>query len=98
MAFDSLSEKLQNVFKKLRSKGALTEKDVQEAMKEDLLPRYQHYSAGLENVPKHRKTSARRSRKNEISSSRAQIQTIGWELIKSLFAESTALKFLKKSY
>ena len=34
MAFDSLSEKLQNVFKKLRSKGALTEKDVQEAMKE----------------------------------------------------------------
>lgn len=34
MAFDSLSEKLQSVFKKLRSKGALTEKDVQEAMKE----------------------------------------------------------------
>lgn len=34
MAFESLSEKLQNVFKKLRSKGALTEKDVQEAMKE----------------------------------------------------------------
>lgn len=34
MAFDSLSEKLQTVFKKLRSKGALTEKDVQEAMKE----------------------------------------------------------------
>lgn len=34
MAFDSLSEKLQNVFKKLRSKGALTEKDVQEATKE----------------------------------------------------------------
>ena len=34
MAFDSLSEKLQNVFKKLKSKGALTEKDVQEAMKE----------------------------------------------------------------
>ena len=34
MAFDSLSEKLQNVFKKLRSKGTLTEKDVQEAMKE----------------------------------------------------------------
>ena len=34
MAFESLSEKLQTVFKKLRSKGALTEKDVQEAMKE----------------------------------------------------------------
>ncbi|MBQ0059220.1 MAG: signal recognition particle protein, partial [Lachnospiraceae bacterium] len=34
MAFDSLSEKLQNVFKKLRSKGKLTEADVKEAMKE----------------------------------------------------------------
>ena len=32
MAFDSLSDKLQNVFKKLRSKGALREEDVQEAM------------------------------------------------------------------
>ena len=34
MAFDSLSEKLQNVFKKLRSKGLLKEEDVKEAMKE----------------------------------------------------------------
>ena len=34
MAFDNLSEKLQNVFKKLRSKGSLTEADVKEAMKE----------------------------------------------------------------
>ncbi len=34
MAFDSLTDKLQNVFKKLRSKGMLTEDDVNEAMKE----------------------------------------------------------------
>ncbi len=34
MAFESLSDKLQNVFKKLRSKGRLTEADVKEAMKE----------------------------------------------------------------
>ena len=34
MAFESLSEKLQNVFKKLRSKGRLTEADVKAAMKE----------------------------------------------------------------
>ena len=34
MAFESLSDKLQNAFKKLRSKGALTEADVKEAMKE----------------------------------------------------------------
>ena len=34
MAFESLSEKLQNVFKGLRSKGRLTEADVKAAMKE----------------------------------------------------------------
>lgn len=34
MAFDSLSDKMQNVFKKLRSKGLLDEADVKEAMKE----------------------------------------------------------------
>ena len=32
MAFESLTEKLQNVFKKLRSKGRLTEEDVQIAL------------------------------------------------------------------
>lgn len=34
MAFESLSEKLQNVFKNLRGKGRLTEDDVKKAMKE----------------------------------------------------------------
>ena len=34
MAFESLTEKLQNVFKNLRSKGRLTEADVKEALKE----------------------------------------------------------------
>ena len=34
MAFESLSDKLQNIFKNLKSKGRLTEGDVKEAMKE----------------------------------------------------------------
>ena len=34
MAFDSLTEKLQKIFKNLRGKGRLTEDDVKEAMKE----------------------------------------------------------------
>lgn len=34
MAFESLTDKLQNVFKKLRSKGRLTEEDVKFALKE----------------------------------------------------------------
>ena len=34
MAFESLTDKLQNVFKNLRSKGRLTEADVKAALKE----------------------------------------------------------------
>ena len=34
MAFEGLSEKLQNTFKKLRGKGRLNEKDIKEAMRE----------------------------------------------------------------
>ncbi len=34
MAFESLTDKLQNVFKKLRGKGRLTQEDVKEALKE----------------------------------------------------------------
>ena len=34
MAFEGLSEKLNNVFKKLKSRGKLTEADVKEAMRE----------------------------------------------------------------
>ena len=34
MAFEGLSEKLNNVFKKLKSRGKLSESDVKEAMRE----------------------------------------------------------------
>ena len=34
MAFESLTDKLQNVFKNLRSKGRLTEEDVRTALRE----------------------------------------------------------------
>ena len=37
MAFEGLSDKLNNVFKKLKSRGKLTESDVKEAMREVLL-------------------------------------------------------------
>lgn len=33
MAFESLSEKLQNTFKKLRGKGKVSEKDLKAAMR-----------------------------------------------------------------
>ena len=34
MAFENLTERLQNVFKNLRKKGKITESDIQEATKE----------------------------------------------------------------
>ena len=34
MAFENLTERLQNVFKNLRKKGKITENDIQEATKE----------------------------------------------------------------
>ena len=34
MAFESLSDKLQNIFKKLKGKGRLSEADVKTALKE----------------------------------------------------------------
>ena len=34
MAFENLGDKLQGVFKRLRGKGKLTEKDIKEAMRE----------------------------------------------------------------
>ena len=34
MAFEGLSEKLNNVFRKLKSRGKLTESDIKEAMRE----------------------------------------------------------------
>ena len=34
MAFEGLSEKLQNVFKKITGKGKLSESDIKEAMRE----------------------------------------------------------------
>ena len=34
MAFEGLSEKLSNAFKKLKNKGKLSENDVKEAMRE----------------------------------------------------------------
>ena len=45
MAFESLSDKLQNIFKNLRKKGKLTEEDVKSALKEVKLA--QTYILGL---------------------------------------------------
>ena len=38
MAFEGLSDKLESAFKKLKSKGSLTEADVREAMRGNTVP------------------------------------------------------------
>ena len=38
MAFESLSEKLQKAFKKLRGKGKVSEADIKEGMREKACP------------------------------------------------------------
>ena len=46
MAFESLADKLQNVFKNLRGKGRLSEADVKAALKEDVYKRQGEESKG----------------------------------------------------
>ena len=54
MAFEGLTEKLSNAFKKLRGKGRLSEADVKESMREirlALLEARRHYAWYLKGVP-----------------------------------------------
>ena len=47
LAFESLSDKLQNIFKNLRGKGRLTEEDVKAALKEVRQPQQQRLPESL---------------------------------------------------
>ena len=52
MAFESLTDKLQNVFKKLRSKGVLTEEDVKARFEDGVLTLTYKVGKNID-VPKH---------------------------------------------
>ena len=65
MAFDSLSEKLQNVFKGLRSKGRLSEEDVKAALKEVRLKEKALEKLQRKNAKKAQREKVRKEKEEE---------------------------------
>ncbi len=97
MAFDSLSEKLQNVFKKLRSKGALTEKDVQEAMKEvkrALLEADVNFKVVKQFVNAVSERAVGQDVLNGLNPGQMVVKIVKEEMVKLMGSETTELKLL----
>ncbi len=96
MAFESLTDKLTNVFKKLKSKGLLTEADVKEALKEvkfALLEADVNYKV-VKNFIKSVEARAVGSEVLEgLNPGQAVIKIVNEELTNVLGSETTELKF-----
>ena len=95
MAFDSLSEKLQNVFKGLRSKGRLTEDDVKAALKEVKLALLEA-DVNFKVVKQFVKSVQERAVGEEVLKSltpgQMVIKIVNEELVKLMGSETTELK------
>ena len=95
MAFDSLSEKLQNVFKNLRSKGRLTEDDVKAALKEVKLALLEA-DVNFKVVKQFIKTVQERAVGEEVLKSltpgQMVIKIVNEEMVKLMGSETTELK------
>ena len=96
MAFDSLSEKLQNVFKALRSKGLLTEADVKAALKEvkmALLEADVNFKVVKNFVKDVQERSVGQDVMNGLNPGQMVIKTVNEELVKLMGSETTEIKF-----
>ena len=95
MAFDSLSEKLQNVFRNLRSKGRLTEDDVKTALKEvklALLEADVNFKV-VKNFTKEVQAQAIGSDvMNGLNPGQMVIKIVNDEMVKMMGSETTELK------
>ena len=95
MAFDSLSEKLQNVFKNLRSKGRLTEDDVKAALKEVKLALLEA-DVNFKVVKQFVKAVQERAVGEEVLKSltpgQMVIKIVNEEMVKMMGSETTELK------
>ena len=95
MAFDSLSEKLQNVFKGLRSKGRLTEDDVKAALKEVKLALLEA-DVNFKVVKQFVKSVQERAVGEEVLKSltpgQMVIKIVNEEMVKLMGSETTELK------
>lgn len=96
MAFDSLTEKLQNVFKSLRSKGRLTEEDVKEALKEikrALLAADVNFKIVKDFIKNVQERAIGQDVMNGLNPGQMVIKIVNEELIKLMGSETTEIKF-----
>ena len=95
MAFDSLTEKLQNVFKNLRSKGRLTETDVKEALKEikrALLAADVNFKVVKEFIKNVQERAIGQDVMNGLNPGQMVIKIVNEELVKLMGSETTEIK------
>lgn len=95
MAFDSLTEKLQNVFKNLRSKGRLTEDDVKAALKEvkmALLEADVNFKVVKSFVKEVQERAIGQDVMNGLNPGQMVIKIVNEELIKLMGSETSEIK------
>ena len=95
MAFDSLTEKLQNVFRNLRSKGRLTEDDVKTALKEvrmALLEADVNFKVVKSFVKDVQERAIGQDVRNGLNPGQMVIKIVNEELIKLMGSETTEIK------
>ena len=95
MAFDSLTEKLQNVFKNLRSKGRLTESDVKEALKEikrALLAADVNFKVVKDFIKNVQERAVGSDVMNGLNPGQMVIKIVNEELVKLMGSETTEIK------
>jgi len=97
MAFDSLSEKLQNVFKNLRNKGRLTEEDVKVALKEvkmALLEADVNFKVVKSFIASVQERAVGQDVMNSLTPGQMVIKIVNEELVKLMGEEQVELKLL----
>ena len=95
MAFESLSDKLQNVFKNLRSKGRLTESDVKAALREvkmALLEADVNFRVVKQFVSAVQERAVGQDVMNSLTPGQTVIKIVNEELVKLMGSEITEVK------
>ena len=96
MAFDSLTEKLQNVFKNLRSKGRLTEDDVKAALREvkmALLEADVNFKVVKNFVKSVQERAVGQDVMSGLNPGQMVIKSVNDELVNLMGSETTEIKF-----
>ena len=97
LAFESLSDKLQNIFKNLRGKGRLTEEDVKAALKEvkiALLEADVNFKVVKDFVKKVNERAVGQDVMNSLTPGQMVIKIVNEELTNLMGSETTELKLL----